>query len=63
MQRLIQTSEFYQTIDLIISPVILLKEGNVHQYHNKAFLEQIGYSLADAPDQPTWFEKVYPDEM
>jgi PAS domain S-box-containing protein len=62
MQKLIQTTEFYQTIDLIISPVILIKEEHVHQYHNKAFLDQIGYSTDDAPDQDTWFRKVYPEE-
>jgi signal transduction histidine kinase len=62
MQKLIQTTEFYQTIDLIISPVILIKEERIHQYHNTAVLDQIGYSIADAPDQDTWFSKVYPEE-
>lgn len=63
MQRLIQTEEFYRTIDLVGSPVILIKEGNIHHYHNKAFLSQIGYTLEDAADPETWLRKLYPDEV
>jgi PAS domain S-box-containing protein len=62
MQQLIETSEFYETIDLIITPIILANNETVCQYVNKAFLSQIGYSAQDILDQETWFNKVHPDE-
>jgi len=62
MQNLINTSEFYETIDLIITPVILANSNTECQYVNKAFLSQIGYSAEDIPDQDTWFNRVHPDE-
>ncbi len=63
MQKLIETNEFYETIDLIITPVILANNKTECQYVNKAFLSQIGYTPKDIPDQPTWFKKVHPDEI
>lgn len=61
MQTLINTSEFYQTIDLIITPILLSNSETKHQYVNKAFLKQIGYSVEDIPDQNAWFNCVYPE--
>jgi len=62
MKDLINTNEFYETIDLIITPVILAKNSTECQYINKAFLSSIGYSKEDIPDQDAWFKKVHPDE-
>ncbi len=54
MQQLIETSEFYETIDLIITPIILANNETVCQYVNKAFLSQIGYNAQDIFDQETY---------
>jgi PAS domain S-box-containing protein len=62
MQQLIKTGEFYDTIDLIITPIILANNDTVCQYVNKAFLSQIGYNIEDIRDQETWFNKAHPDE-
>lgn len=64
MQNLIKTGEFFQTIDLIITPVILVNESlkPSHLYFNSSFLSKIGYTLDQIPDSDTWFEKAYPDE-
>lgn len=62
MQKLIETGEFYKTIDLIITPILLVENETTHQYVNKAFLSQIGYNTTDIPDPNTWFEKAYPNE-
>ena len=61
MQQLIKTTEFYDTIDLIITPIILANNDTVCQYVNKAFLSQIGYNAEDILDQEAWFNKVHPD--
>src|ERR1700744_4667510 len=61
MQKLIETSEFYKSLDLIITPIILAGNNTKCQYVNKAFLSQIGYDVTDIPDQESWFNKVHPD--
>ncbi|BBT79535.1 GGDEF domain-containing protein [Aeromonas allosaccharophila] len=33
-----------------------------HRFLNKAFLEQLGYDLAELPDMASWFRLAYPDE-
>jgi PAS domain S-box-containing protein len=62
MQELINTGEFYETLDLITTPIILANNETVCQYVNKAFLSQIGYPIEDIVDQDSWFNKVHPDE-
>src|SRR6185312_2292529 len=62
MEELITTREFYETVDLIITPVILADRRTVCQDVNKAFLSQIGYNPEDIYDQETWFEKAYADD-
>lgn len=62
MQQLINTNEFYETIDLIITPIILANSETACLYVNKAFLSQIGYTAEDIPDQESWFNRVHPDE-
>ena len=61
MQKLIETGEFYETIDLIITPIILADSETVCHYVNKAFLAQIGYKIDEIFDQEAWFNVVYPD--
>ncbi|MGZ3819482.1 MAG: PAS domain S-box protein, partial [Mucilaginibacter sp.] len=62
MQSLIKSEEFFKTLDLIITPVILVNGEGRHQYFNKAFLSNIGYSIEYIPDKNAWFEKAYPDQ-
>src|SRR5579871_1722169 len=62
MQTLVVTREFYDTIDLIITPVIIADNSTICQYVNKAFTNQIGYRPEDIPDQPAWFNIAYKDE-
>ena len=62
MQRLITSREFYETVDLIITPIILADNNTVSQYVNQAFLLKIGYTPEQIPTQETWFEKAYVDE-
>lgn len=62
MQELISTREFYETIDLIITPILLADSNTTCQYVNKAFLSQIGYGPEDIIDQDTWYERVYKDD-
>jgi PAS domain S-box-containing protein len=61
MENLITKSDFYETIDLIITPVILATSDTECQYINKAFSSRIGYSKDDIHDQNAWFNRVYPD--
>src|ERR1700748_2061874 len=62
MQKLVETGEFYESIDLIITPIILANEKTECLFVNKAFLQQIGYNVTDIPNQEAWFKKVHPDE-
>ncbi len=62
MQKLIKSSDFFKTIDLVITPIILANEKNAHLYFNKAFTSQIGYTIEQMPDKLAWLEKAYPDE-
>src|SRR5258705_2167038 len=62
MQKLIKSNEFFKTIDLVITPMILANEKSSHLYFNKAFISQIGYTIGQVPDKSTWFEKAFPDE-
>ena len=61
MQNLIKTDEFFKTIDLIITPVIIANKATRHLYFNKAFRQDIGYSVDFIPDLETWYEVAYPD--
>ena len=42
------------------SPDMILQRR--HRFLNKAFLEQLGYDLAELPDMASWFRLAYPDE-
>jgi PAS domain-containing protein len=52
MEKLIKTPEFYKTIDLVITPIIIADNTDTAcQYVNRAFLTQIGYHAEDIPTQ------------
>lgn len=61
MHNLIKTEEFFKTIDLIITPVIIANKKTSHIYFNKAFHQEIGYTLEQVPNIERWFELAYPD--
>jgi PAS domain S-box-containing protein len=61
MKDLISSKEFYETVDLIITPIILADSETICRYVNKAFLQQIGYQPEEIYDQETWYQKVYND--
>jgi PAS domain S-box-containing protein len=64
MEKLIKTPEFYKTIDLVITPIIIADNTDTAcQYVNRAFLTQIGYHAEDIPTQTAWFNIVHPDEQ
>ncbi len=63
MHTLIKAKEFYQTLDLIVTPVILSDEKQRHLYFNKSFNTQIGYTLGEIRNISDWFEKAYPDPV
>lgn len=62
MKDLISSKEFYETIDLIITPIILADRDTICRYVNKAFLQQIGYQPEEIYDQETWYQIVYSDK-
>ncbi len=53
-------------LDVIPLPIIISKSSALgqgereHMHFNKAFLKELGYSIAQIPDIATWFEKAYP---
>jgi len=61
MTKHITESDFYETIDLINTPILLANKETVCEYVNQAFLKQIGYHSQDIYDQQAWFDRAYPD--
>jgi PAS domain S-box-containing protein len=61
MPNIIDTDEFYQTINLMIAPMMLTNEAGAPAYLNRAFLTQIGYAVDELPDRDSWFKKAYPN--
>jgi signal transduction histidine kinase len=61
MNYAIDTDELNQTLDHMISPMMLTNETDTPVFLNKAFCTHIGYSLDDLPNWAKWFEKAYPD--
>ena len=61
---------FFHSLDLIPVPVLVSapeldavsgQEMNRRHLHlNKAFVEELGYQLADVPDMHSWFVRAYP---
>jgi len=68
-----QTEEIlFKSLDFIPIPILLSeshlnqssgKIQRIHRFMNRAFIEQIGYTLADIPDIDAWFNTVYPDAV
>lgn len=68
-----QTEEIlFQSLDFIPIPILLSeshinqssgKIQRIHRFMNRAFIEQIGYTITDIPDIDAWFNTVYPDAV
>jgi len=63
MKYLIETKELNQTLDQMITPMMLTNEAEEPVYINRAFQSQVGYFIDEMPDKPSWFEKAYPDPV
>jgi PAS domain S-box-containing protein len=61
MKYAIYTNEFNQTLDQMITPIMLISETGTPIYVNQAFQAIIGYPIDELPDKNNWFEKAYPD--
>ncbi|HEY4195452.1 MAG TPA: hypothetical protein VGM63_07945, partial [Mucilaginibacter sp.] len=61
MRYLIDTKDLPQTLDVMITPMMLTNEKGVPAYVNCSFQTQIGYNIEQLPDKISWFEKAYPD--
>jgi signal transduction histidine kinase len=61
MKPLIESNELNETLDLMITPMMLTNEAGTPVYLNRAFQSQIGYCIAGIPDRDSWFKKAYPD--
>jgi diguanylate cyclase (GGDEF)-like protein len=49
-------------VSKVTSPANKAVGGHRQQFFlNKAFTDQLGYTLADIPDTDSWFKKAYPD--
>lgn len=62
----------FESLDFVPIPILLSeshinestgKIQRIHRFMNRAFIEQIGYTLADIPDIEAWFNTVYPDAV
>ncbi|SDE34156.1 hypothetical protein SAMN05216464_105281 [Mucilaginibacter pineti] len=65
MKNLTDSADFLKIADLIVTPLIVVKNASSnpdHLYFNKAFITQIGYTVNSVPNLTAWFEKAYPDE-
>ncbi|TSJ39365.1 HAMP domain-containing histidine kinase [Mucilaginibacter corticis] len=63
MKYLIEPTELNQTLDQMITPMMLTNEADEPVYINRAFQSQVGYFIDEMPDKLTWFEKAYPDPV
>ncbi|SEN99712.1 Signal transduction histidine kinase [bacterium A37T11] len=52
---------FFDTLDVIIPPVIITDANYLHLFRNRAFYEQIGYGSVEMYNSNAWLELVYPD--
>lgn len=57
----------FEFLDVIPIPILMSEEINPttqhreHRFLNRAFIEQIGYTLEEIPDIAHWFKHAYPD--
>jgi nitrogen-specific signal transduction histidine kinase len=61
MEHTIELNEPNQTLDQMITPMMLTNEVNTPAYINRAFLLQVGYTLNEIPDYNSWLKKAYPN--
>jgi len=62
---------FFHSLDLMPIPTLVsspvyapdsdMEVNRQHLHVNRAFVQQLGYRLADIPDMHSWFAKAYPD--
>jgi len=52
---------FYSTLDVIITPIILIDKTDKRLFTNQAFKNQIGYDLDEVYDKRIWLESAFPD--
>ena len=60
----IDETDFAQVLDFLPYPFILSElrgDVRVNIFHNKKFLEEIGYTPEEIPTIEEWFERAYPD--
>ncbi|OQS37828.1 MULTISPECIES: GGDEF domain-containing protein [Chromobacterium] len=58
-----------RSLDFVPIPILISESGTkldqpgqrIHRYLNRAFLQQIGYTLEQMPDMEAWFRLAYPD--
>jgi hypothetical protein len=58
MEHTIELNEPNQTLDQMITPMMLTNEVNTPAYINRAFLLQVGYTLNEIPDYNSWLKKA-----
>jgi signal transduction histidine kinase len=56
-----ETHDLINTLDSMITPMMLTNNVGTPLYVNCAFQEQIGYDITNLTDEDSWFEKAYPD--
>ncbi|MCS3805064.1 diguanylate cyclase (GGDEF)-like protein [Chromobacterium alkanivorans] len=60
-----------RSLDFVPIPILISESDakldqpgrRVHRYLNRAFLQQIGYTLEQMPDMEAWFRLAYPDPV
>lgn len=62
----------FESLDAIPLPILLSEAitsksasttHRIHRFINKAFINQIGYSISEIPDIHSWFDLAYPDKV
>src|ERR1700761_3075331 len=61
MRYMSAANDLPQTLDVMITPMMLTDKKGVPAYINCSFQAQIGYAIEQLPDKESWFEKAYPD--
>ncbi len=66
-----ELDKFFEFLDALpipmaVSQVVEVSESGVNPwrsvFHNKRFLQVVGYTVDDVPDRETWYRIAYPDE-
>lgn len=60
----ISETDFAKVLDFLPYPIILTEiRGGIrcNIFHNRNFLEEIGYTINEVPNIEVWFQRAYPD--